>query len=182
MSKLEQAIADKTARVGVVGLGYVGLPLIQAFVAAGFRTIGFDVDQSKVDKLRAGESYIEHLPSEWISSCIKEGQFEPTADLNRLGDADAILVCVPTPLSDSRDPDLSYVEATAKQIAATLRAGQLIVLESTTYPGTTTDVMLPILESTGLVCGKDFYLAYSPEREDPGNPNFTAGTAFASRT
>ncbi|HEY2895251.1 MAG TPA: nucleotide sugar dehydrogenase [Pirellulales bacterium] len=171
---LEQAIADRTAVVGVVGLGYVGLPLIRAFIAAGFRTMGFDVDNSKVEKLLAGQSYIGHIPGEWISECIHSKKFVPTADMKRLAEADALLICVPTPLSDSRDPDLAYVEATARQIAAVLRPGQLVVLESTTYPGTTRDVVLPILAARGLKLGNDYFLAYSPEREDPGNPDFSA--------
>ena len=160
--------------VGVIGLGYVGLPLIKAFVEGGFRAIGFDVDASKVESLLAGKSYIKHLPGEWIASCIKEGKFEPTSDLTRMKEADALLICVPTPLSDSRDPDLFYVEETTRAIAKTLRPGQLVVLESTTYPGTTRDVMLPILQESGLEPGKDFFLAYSPEREDPGNPDYSA--------
>jgi len=171
---LEKAIEEKTALVGVVGLGYVGLPLVQAFVGAGFRTLGFDVDQRKVDRLSAGESYIGHIPASWIAACIDQGKFTPTADMQRLAEADALLICVPTPLSESRDPDLSYVESTVRTIAAVLRPGQLIVLESTTYPGTTRDVILPILTETGLKPGKDFFLAYSPEREDPGNPDYTA--------
>ncbi len=171
---LENAIGNKSAVVGIVGLGYVGLPLIRAFVAAGFRTMGFDVDRTKVDRLAAGESYIEHIPSDWIAECVNAGTFEPTADMRRLAEADALLICVPTPLSESRDPDLKYVEDTCRKIAKTLRPGQLVVLESTTYPGTTRDVMLPILASGGLNVGKDFFLAYSPEREDPGNPDFSA--------
>ncbi|MEX2142019.1 MAG: nucleotide sugar dehydrogenase [Pirellulales bacterium] len=174
MDSLKQAIADKKALVGVVGLGYVGLPLIRAFVAAGYRTQGYDIDQSKVQRLLAGESYIGHIPSPWIADCIASRRFEPTADMQRLGEADALLICVPTPLSESRDPDLSYVESTARMIAAVLRPGQLIVLESTTYPGTTRDVVLPILEQSGLKAGRDFFLAYSPEREDPGNADYTA--------
>ena len=173
-SDFKKLIDDKKAMVGVIGLGYVGLPLVKAFIEAGFRTIGFDVDASKVESLMAGKSYIKHLPSEWISSCIKEGKFDPTSDLSRMKEADALLICVPTPLSDSRDPDLFYVEETTKAIAKTLRPGQLVVLESTTYPGTTRDVMLPILEESGLKPGTDFFLAYSPEREDPGNPDFSA--------
>jgi len=174
MTDLEAAIRQRTARVGVVGLGYVGLPLIRAFVAAGFRTLGFDVDQQKVDQLRAGRSYIKHIPAEWIQECLAGERFEPTADLRRLNEADCVLICVPTPLSDSRDPDLEYVEQTARAIAAALRPGQLIVLESTTYPGTTRDVVLPILAASGLQVGRDFFLAYSPEREDPGNPDYGA--------
>ena len=173
-NSLEKAIAEKTATVGIIGLGYVGLPLVRAFVAAGFRTMGFDVDGAKVDRLAAGESYIEHIPSDWIARCIHEKTFEPTAEMGRLGEADVLLICVPTPLSESRDPDLSYVELTAQQIAKTLRPGQLVVLESTTYPGTTRDVLLPILAAGGLKVGEDFFLAYSPEREDPGNPIYSA--------
>jgi UDP-N-acetyl-D-glucosamine dehydrogenase len=152
----------------------VGLPLIRAFVAAGFRTLGFDVDQSKVQQLVAGKSYIKHIASEWIARCVAEGTFLPTADMTRLGEADALLICVPTPLNESRDPDLTFIEQTARQIAKTLRPGQLVVLESTTYPGTTRDVVLPILAARGLKVGRDFYLAFSPEREDPGNPDFSA--------
>jgi UDP-N-acetyl-D-glucosamine dehydrogenase len=170
------AIENKSAKVGVIGLGYVGLPLISAFVHAGFRTLGFDVDASKVAKLRAGQSYIKHLPSTWITACIAEGRFEPTDDLTRLSEPDALLICVPTPLNDTRDPDLSFVATTAEQIARVLRPGQLVVLESTTYPGTTRDVVLPILERSGLKLGQDFFLAYSPEREDPGNKDFSANS------
>jgi UDP-N-acetyl-D-glucosamine dehydrogenase len=171
---LEIAFNDKTAKVGVVGLGYVGLPLIRAFIDAGYRTLGFDVDQRKVDQLQSGKSYIKHIPSDWIAGWLAKGQFEPTSDMSRLREADAVLICVPTPLNESRDPDLSYIESTAVQIGQVLRKGQLIVLESTTYPGTTRDVVLPILERSGLKVGRDFFLAYSPEREDPGNLSFTA--------
>jgi len=171
---LEQKITDKSAVIGIIGLGYVGLPLVRAFVAAGFRTMGFDVDATKIEKLLAGRSYIEHIASEWIAECVGQKKFEPTADMRRLAEADVLLICVPTPLSDSRDPDLCYVEATTRFVAETLRPGQLVVLESTTYPGTTRDVMLPILAAGGLAVGRDFFLAYSPEREDPGNPDFSA--------
>jgi len=175
MSKsLENAIRDKSALVGVIGLGYVGLPLINAFVAAGFRTLGFDVDQRKVDALNAGTSYIRHIDAKVISKWRKGSQFEATAEMARLEEADALLICVPTPLNETRDPDLGFVEKTARAIAAALRPGQLVVLESTTYPTTTRDVVLPILNHSGLVAGKDFFLAYSPEREDPGNPDYTA--------
>ena len=170
---LESRLRDKSARVGVVGLGYVGLPLVRTFLEAGFRVLGFDTDPEKVRRLLAGESYIGHIPSQWIAECVMSGRFEPTADMRRLAEADAVLICVPTPLA-GRDPDLSFVESTARQIAAVLRPGQLIVLESTTYPGTTREVVLPILQTRGLVPGQDFFLAYSPEREDPGNPNSNA--------
>ncbi|MBN73067.1 MAG: UDP-N-acetyl-D-glucosamine dehydrogenase [Gimesia sp.] len=173
-NQLEQAIKDKSAIIGIIGLGYVGLPLIDAFVNTGFKTMGFDVDQNKVDQLQAGKSYIKHIPSETVAKWIAKEQFEATADFSRMKEADALLICVPTPLTTSRDPDLTYVENTAKVIAETLRPGQLVVLESTTYPTTTRDVMLPILDNAGLKVGEDYYLAYSPEREDPGNPDFSA--------
>ena len=171
--KLRKAIDDKSARVGIVGLGYVGLPLVRTFVEAGFRCLGFDVDESKVQRLKRGESYIGHIPGTWIAESIRGGRFEPTSDMRLLAEADAILICVPTPLAENRDPDLTYVEQTARQIAAALRPGQLIVLESTTYPGTTRDILLPILAERKLAVGRDFFLAYSPEREDPGNAIFS---------
>lgn len=171
---LSAAIKDKSAKVGIIGLGYVGLPLINAFTNAGFRCMGFDVDQRKVDSLLAGKSYIKHVANETVAGWIESGSLEPTADMSRLSEADALLICVPTPLNDSRDPDLSYVSGTAEAIAKVLRKDQLVVLESTTYPTTTSDVMVPILEKSGLKAGKDFFVAYSPEREDPGNPDFSA--------
>ncbi len=171
---LAEAIRNKTAIVGIIGLGYVGLPLMSAFVKAGFRTMGFDIDQSKVDKLKAGQSYIKHIDAEFIASLIKEGKFEPTSDFSRLKEADCLIIAVPTPLNDTRDPDLSYVEGSTESIAKTLRPGQLVILESTTYPTTTRDVCQPILDKTGLKLGTDYFLAFSPEREDPGNPKFSA--------
>ncbi|MCU0874085.1 MAG: nucleotide sugar dehydrogenase [Pirellulaceae bacterium] len=171
---LGQRIAEKTARVGVIGLGYVGLPLLHAFIKAGFGTLGYDIDQAKVDQLLQGQSYIAHIPSDWITDWLAAQQFTATADMKRLQEADALLICVPTPLNESRDPDLSCIESTARHIAAALRPGQLVVLESTTYPGTTREVVLPILASSGLTVGEDYFLAFSPEREDPGNPDFSA--------
>ncbi|MCA8995124.1 MAG: nucleotide sugar dehydrogenase [Planctomycetaceae bacterium] len=171
---LLERIQNQSALIGVVGLGYVGLPLIDAFVNAGFRCLGFDVDQTKVDHLLQGRSYIKHISSETVADWIAKKQFDATSDMSQLGQADVVIICVPTPLNDSRDPDLSYVESTTRAIAATLRPGQLVVLESTTYPTTTRQVMLPILESTGLSAGKDFFVAYSPEREDPGNAVYSA--------
>ncbi len=171
---LRTRIQNNQVVVGVVGLGYVGLPLVDAFVRAGIRAIGYDVDQQKIDKLNQGESYIGHIPSEKLQQWHEKNAFEATADINRLADADAILVCVPTPLTESRDPDLSYVTSTFHEIAKILRPGQLLVLESTTYPGTTRDVVLAELATSGLEVGKDFFLAYSPEREDPGNEDFSA--------
>lgn len=174
MQSLHRKISDKSSLIGIVGMGYVGLPLAHAFIQAGFRVMGFDVDQKKIASLLAGESYIGHLDSSWIAECVRNESLVPTADMDQLDRPDAILICVPTPLSESRDPDLSYVESTTRQIAKRLRSGQLIVLESTTYPSTTRDVLLPILSQNGMVCGEDFFLAYSPEREDPGNPDFSA--------
>ena len=171
-----EKIQDKTALVGVVGLGYVGLPLIHAFIRGGLKCIGYDIDQKKIDSLQEGQSYIEHIPSDWIQQWQSEEKFEATADMSRLSEADVVLICVPTPLSDSRDPDLSYVEGTTRWVSKALRKGQLVVLESTTYPGTTRDIMLPILEQSGLKVEEDFFLAYSPEREDPGNPDFSANS------
>lgn len=172
--ELKNKIDQKTAVVGVVGLGYVGLPLLNAFVNSDFRTLGFDVDESKVVALNDGKSYIKHIESKWIQEWLDRSLFSATADMSRLSEADIVLICVPTPLNDSRDPDLAYVESTTREIARSLRPGQLVVLESTTYPGTTRDVLVPILNESGLVLGKDYFVAYSPEREDPGNPNFSA--------
>ena len=173
---LFESIENKTATVGVVGLGYVGLPLIDAYVAAGFGALGFDVDTTKTDTLNQGKSYIAHIGNDTIQGWLDKNKFEATTDMDRLAEADVIMICVPTPLSDSRDPDLTFVEMTTEAISKRLRPGQMVVLESTTYPGTTKDVLLPILEKSGLTAGQDFFLAYSPEREDPGNPDFTAGT------
>jgi UDP-N-acetyl-D-glucosamine dehydrogenase len=175
-ARLAELIATKQAIIGIIGLGYVGLPLVRAFTAAGFRCLGFDVDQSKVDKLKAGKSYIKHIDSSEMAKLVREQKFDPTADMGRLGEADCILICVPTPLNESRDPDLSYIEGTALAVAATLRRGQLVVLESTTHPTTTRVNVWPVLEATGLKCGTDYFLAFSPEREDPGNAHFQAAT------
>ncbi|QDU23832.1 nucleotide sugar dehydrogenase [Urbifossiella limnaea] len=165
-------IRHRTARVGIIGLGYVGLPLARAFARTGFRVLGFDIDPHKVAKLNAGKSYIKQFPDATIAGMREKG-FEATDRFDRLGEADAVLICVPTPLTDAREPDLRYVEESAHAVAAQLRPGQLVVLESTTYPTTTRGVVLPILERTGLEPGKDFLLAFSPEREDPGNATFS---------
>jgi UDP-N-acetyl-D-glucosamine dehydrogenase len=172
--RAQAGIEGRTATVGVIGLGYVGLPLVRIFLNAGFPVVGFDVDQRKVDALHAGKSYIRHIPEADVRAMLDTGRFRATADMAELKDADAIVVCVPTPLTQNREPDMTYVEGTTRAIARTLRPGQLVVLESTTYPGTTRTVMLPLLEGTGLKAGEDFFVAYSPEREDPGNPNFSA--------
>jgi UDP-N-acetyl-D-glucosamine dehydrogenase len=162
--------------IGVVGLGYVGLPLVREFVRGGVKVLGFDVDQKKVRSLLAGRSYIKHIPSKIIKEMVSSGRFDATDNFGRLKQPDCILICVPTPLTKMREPDMTYVKATARSIAKTLRKGQLVVLESTTYPGTTRQVVLPILETSGLKVGKDFYLAFSPEREDPGRKNYTTRT------
>ncbi|WP_425398130.1 nucleotide sugar dehydrogenase [Aeoliella sp.] len=174
MKSLEDKIRNRSALVSVIGLGYVGLPLVREFVRGGFSVLGFDCDQEKVDQLQSGRSYIGHIPSEWIRECMENQSFQATADMDRLSEPDAIIVCVPTPLTESREPDLSYVTNTAAHIASRLRENQLIVLESTTYPGTTRDVLRPILQESGKLAGEDFFLAYSPEREDPGNSEFTS--------
>jgi UDP-N-acetyl-D-glucosamine dehydrogenase len=171
---LVDAIVDRSCTIGIIGLGYVGLPLIDAFTSSGYRCLGFDVDSSKVESLQRGESYIKHIDSKRIAGWLQQDLFAATSDMQRLSEPDALLICVPTPLDDARDPDLSYVVGTCEQIAARLREGQLVVLESTTYPTTTRDVMVPILERGGLQAGRDFFVAYSPEREDPGNPDFSA--------
>jgi UDP-N-acetyl-D-glucosamine dehydrogenase len=169
---LAKRIAAKEWRVGVIGLGYVGLPLALAFGRVGFKVIGFDIDPKKSVELNAGRSYIHHIPATEIGTLVAAKRFEATSDFKRLGEADALLICVPTPLTRHREPDLSFVTETAKSVATGLRPGHLVVLESTTYPGTTRDVVKPILDATGLACGRDYYLAYSPEREDPGNLQF----------
>ncbi len=160
-------------RVGVIGLGYVGLPLGLAFADGGFPVLGFDVDRAKVEALAAGTNYIDHLDGEHLARNVRRGRLEATSDFDRLVEADALLICVPTPLDRHREPDLSYVEATVGQIGRRLRRGQLVVLESTTYPGTTDELVLPILAASGLACGTDFFLAFSPEREDPGRADPT---------
>jgi UDP-N-acetyl-D-glucosamine dehydrogenase len=169
-------IKDHKARIGIVGLGYVGLPLVLRFGEEHFPVMGFDVDPVKVQKLNAGESYIRHIPATRLQSLVKEKQFEPTTDFKRLGEADCIIICVPTPLTAKKDPDLQYIEKTADAILPTLRKGQLISLESTTYPGTTEEILLDRFRTTGLEAGKDYFLVFSPEREDPGNAKFSTRT------
>jgi len=160
---------DRTAKIGVVGLGYVGLPLLMAAAERGFPTLGFDIDAGKVEALNGGGSYIQRIAPARVAAMRAASRLEATSDFARLGEADAVLLCVPTPLTRQREPDLSFIVGTAEAVARTLRKGQLIVLESTTYPGTSREVVRPILERGGLASGRDFFLAYSPEREDPGN-------------
>lgn len=170
---LLRRFTGRKAKIGVIGLGYVGLPLACAICAAGFQAVGFDIDLSKIQKLKKGQSYIGNLHNDKLSDYVKEGRFHPTSDFKRLSDVDAVLLCVPTPLNRNREPDMTYIVKTSETVAKHLKRGQLIVLESTTYPGTTRDVMRPILEeATGLKSGADFFLAFSPEREDPGNAKY----------
>jgi UDP-N-acetyl-D-glucosamine dehydrogenase len=169
MFSLEKSIKERKACIGVIGLGYVGLPLVKTFLNAGFKVIGFDVDQKKVSHLNQGRSYIKHVTGEDLKPHIREKDFKATADFGNLSEVDVIIICVPTPLDAHKNPDLSFVLNTTQVIGENLRKGQLVVLESTTYPGTTEEEMLPILEASGLKVGKDFYLAYSPERENPGD-------------
>ncbi len=175
---LRAKIKNKQALVGIIGLGYVGLPLVLRFGQAGFRVLGFDTDDRKVEALNRGESYIKHIPSARLAALRqprKGRQFEATSDMARLGEPDVLIICVPTPLTLRREPDLRYITSTTRQIAAALRPGQLISLESTTYPGTTAELVLPLL-SDHLQVGRDFYLVFSPEREDPGNAEFEVRT------
>jgi UDP-N-acetyl-D-glucosamine dehydrogenase len=172
VQSLIDAIESRNAVVGVIGLGYVGLPLVLLFAESGFRVIGFDVDPAKTEALARGESYIRHIGPERVAATFNSGRAEATNDFDRLAECDAILICVPTPLGVHREPDLKYVRMTAEAIAARLRNGQLVVLESTTYPGTTREELLTRFEKRGLTCGTDYFLAFSPEREDPGNERF----------
>lgn len=174
-AELRKRIESKSARVGIIGLGYVGLPLARAFARAGFTVIGFDVDPSKVSKLNAGRSYIKQIPDAHIAEMRAQG-FRATERFDKLADVEAIIVCVPTPLTESREPDLNYVVNSAHAIANRLRPGQLVILESTTYPTTTRNVVLPILARTEMTAGEDYFLAFSPEREDPGNTTHSVNT------
>jgi UDP-N-acetyl-D-glucosamine dehydrogenase len=164
---------EKRATIGIIGLGYVGMPLALAAWTAGFRVVGFDIDREKVDAINGGKSYLKHIPGEAVAAAVRAERLRATAKISDLSLADAIVICVPTPLTAHREPDLTYVEGTARAIAPHLRPGQLVVLESTTWPGTTIEVIKPILEQNGLQSGRDFYLAFSPEREDPGNQDFS---------
>jgi UDP-N-acetyl-D-glucosamine dehydrogenase len=173
MTGLKTKIAERAAHVGVIGQGYVGLPLALVFQEAGFPVTGFDVDPAKVAAIARGESFIKHIGPERVAAAVRSGRYAATADFDALARCDAILICVPTPLGRHREPDNSYIHATAREIARRLRPGQLVVLESTTYPGTTDEEVRPILEASGLRCPDDFLLAFSPEREDPGNARFS---------
>ncbi|MFP4082682.1 MAG: nucleotide sugar dehydrogenase [Candidatus Aminicenantes bacterium] len=171
--KLEKKIKDRKAHIGIIGLGYVGLPLLKTFLASSFQVMGFDVDRKKVNMLNQGKSYIKHVTTAELKSYIKGQKFEATSDFRRLGEVDVTIICVPTPLDSYKNPDLTFVLDTTEVIAANLKKGQLVVLESTTYPGTTEEKMLPVLESAGFKVGEDFFLAYSPERENPGDKEYS---------
>jgi UDP-N-acetyl-D-glucosamine dehydrogenase len=177
---LSRSLAARSATVAVLGLGYAGFPLAEAFASAGFRVLGLDVDAPRIARLREGASYLGHVPARRVRDLLAGGRFEPSSDPGRLAEADAAVICVPTPLTPARDPDLSAVEAAARSCAATLRRGQLVVLESTTYPGTTRTVVAPVLAeaaaASDLECGRDYFVAFSPEREDPGNREHTTTT------
>ena len=169
---LLERIASRSARVGVIGLGYVGLPLAVEFANAGFTAIGFEVDESKVARINSGESYIPDVPTVDLAAVVKADRLQATTDFGMLGTVDIIIICVPTPLRKTKEPDVSYILDAAGRIQDTLRSGQLVILESTTYPGTTDEVLLPMMEETGLKIDEDYFLAFSPERIDPGNANF----------
>ena len=176
LNNIIEKTGAKTITAGVVGLGYVGLPLAQLFTAQGFSVIGFDIDEAKVRKLMRGESYIRHLPETTIQQMRKDNRFTAVSDFSQIARADVISICVPTPLDKAKQPDLTAVRETTESLVPFLRAGQLVILESTTYPGTTSEVVIPILEKTGLKIGEELFVGYSPEREDPGNPLFSART------
>jgi UDP-N-acetyl-D-glucosamine dehydrogenase len=176
LTKILERINSRQYTIGIIGLGYVGIPLALTACKAGFKVIGFDINMTRVEQINLGQSFIKHIPTEAMMQASQEGRFTATTDFDRLREVDAILIAVPTPLSKQREPDLSFVEQTAEAIALRLRKGQLVVLESTTWPGTTVEVMQPRLEATGLKCGSDFFLAFSPEREDPGNEHFSTST------
>lgn len=170
-----ERLSERSASIGIVGLGYVGLPLVLRYAEVGYKVVGFDIDQSKIDCIAKGESYIEHISADAIATAVSRG-FEATTDFTRAGEVDALILCVPTPLNKYREPDLSFVLDTTDSLVPYLRAGQVVSLESTTYPGTTDEELLPRIESRGFKVGTDVFLVYSPEREDPGNPNFTTRT------
>ena len=170
--ELEKLIENKSARVGVIGLGYVGLPLIVEFCANGFEGVGFEVDAKKVEEINAGRSYIPDVPTERLKECVDAGKLSATTDFSKLADCDAIIICVPTPLRKTKDPDMSYILSAGGEIQKYMRRGQLVILESTTYPGTTDEVLQPMFEEKGFKLDEDFLLAFSPERVDPGNPQF----------
>ena len=175
MTHLKSSMENKESIIGIIGLGYVGLPLVIRFVEEGFKVVGFDVDDKKVDMLNAGESYIKHIKQEKIKSALGQG-FRATTNFSEIENVNVILICVPTPLAEGNEPDLSYVKATLKTIQPHLKENQLLILESTTYPGTTEEEIVPVIQNAGFKVGENFFVGYSPEREDPGNPKFSTQT------
>jgi len=173
---LLKKIQKDEALIGIIGLGYVGLPLALAFTGNNFKVLGFDIDAKKIKALEKGDCYISHIDGDKVKQAVKSKKLSATSDFSRLNEPDVIIICVPTPLTAQRDPDMSYIIKTAGQVKNCLRPGQLIVLESTTYPGTTDELVKNMLEETGLICSRDFFLAFSPEREDPGNKSFSTTT------
>ncbi len=176
MKDWKKKIEDKTVRIGILGLGYVGLPLAREFANAGIKVLGFDTDERKVKVLNTGKSIIKNVPDSEVKKIADTKKFTATNNMSRIKNVDALLICVPTPLTENREPDMRYIIDSCRTIAKYLQPGQLVTLESTTYPGTTRELMAPILETSGLKAGKDFHLAYSPEREDPGNKLFSTRT------
>ena len=175
MTYLKSSMGNKESIIGIIGLGYVGLPLVIRFFEEGFKVVGFDVDDKKVDMLNAGESYIKHIKQEKIKSALGQG-FRATTNFSEIENVNVILICVPTPLTEGNEPDLSYVQSTLKAIQPHLKENQLLILESTTYPGTTEEEIVPVVQNAGFKVGENFFVGYSPEREDPGNPKFSTQT------
>ena len=175
MTHLKSSMENKESIIGIIGLGYVGLPLVIRFFEEGFKVVGFDVDDKKVDMLNAGESYIKHIKQEKIKSALGQG-FRATTNFSEIENVNVILICVPTPLAEGNEPDLSYVKSTLKTIQPHLKENQLLILESTTYPGTTEEEIVPVVQNAGFKVGENFFVGYSPEREDPGNPKFSTQT------
>ena len=169
MSNIKERLVNKTAILGVVGLGYVGLPLAVEKAKAGYKTVGFDISEKRVAMVNSGKNYIGDVVNEDLEAIVRSGLLEATTDFAKAAQADCVCICVPTPLDDHQQPDISYVKASAESIVPHMHKDMLVILESTTYPGTTEELLKPILESSGLKCGEDFYLAFSPERVDPGN-------------
>ncbi len=169
-------LRSREARIGIVGLGYVGLPLSLTYAEVGYKVLGLDIDQSKTDTINKGKSYIKHINSERIKQALKEQRLEATTEFRRVTETDALILCVPTPLNQYREPDLSFIRSTMASLLPFLRPGQVLSLESTTYPGTTDEELRPMIEQQGFEIGRNIFLVYSPEREDPGNPNFNTST------
>ena len=172
-------IKRKNAKVGIIGVGYIGLPLLNLFVENGFDTIGFDVDPKRVDSLLVGHSYIRHIPDERVAKSLATGRLRVTSDFARVAECDIIIITVPTPLNKNMEPDISFIISSTRSVTAHIRKGQVVILESTTYPGTTAEVIVPIIEESGLKVDRDIYVGYSPEREDPNNPRFNTANMIA---